>query len=169
MVMVAKAKAPRPTKARGTPTILPPWWLVELELKTRGKTVGEVAAAVSAMSDREQAWDRGTVGKFMKGKHPTFELMVAFCRLYMLPIPIFIAWSHAEAAHLAVESARFRLMPTTEPTPDRHANLMLYDDAREKLELLVADQGARVSSEDAQGIVGRRRTRGVGRGRKTAS
>ena len=155
-----KATAPK-KKNRGRPVPIPKWWLESLNRLTTKRVVEELAADLQRVAPREPAWGREAVGKFLKGKFATFELMMAFCALYesLLP-PVFIAASHEEAYALALESRRFR----DPATPEKAIRIAALDKVREHLEESVKDQTDRLDSID-EGTSSGRRARGVARSR----
>lgn len=148
------------------PVALPLWWLREVERHTIGLSLSELAADLSRAVRREPAWDRSTVGKFLKNEFPTFEMMVAFCKLFDLPPPQFVARSYEEAVHLAREARKY---DDVEPNPEIQKRRDALNAAREHLEAAVRDQTQKLDSLDAKGAAGRRRPRGVVRGRSTPS
>lgn len=163
MLMAAKPDK----KPRGTPTILPAWWLDEIRVHTQGRTLEQLAADLSALSPREEAWDRSTVGKFLKGKWPTIELMLAFSKLFSIPPPVVVARSLGEAHHLAKEARKYDVIDGAS-NPEKAARVTVLDKALDQLEESVRDQTERLDSIN-EGSTGRRRPRGVVRGRDPAS
>jgi hypothetical protein len=151
-----------PSKLRGRPVQLKRWWLEAARAKADGVSLEKLAADLSKAVHRKPPWDRTTVGKFLKNEFPTQELVDAFCKLFDLPPMIFVARSYAEADHFRHEARRY-------DNPDKASRKGALDEELARLEENVDDQTARVSSEDEQGDWGRRRPRGVVRGRSSPS
>jgi transcriptional regulator with XRE-family HTH domain len=155
-----------PSKLRGTPVSLPPWWLERANRASEGQSLSELAEKLSRVAQRDPAWDRTTVSRFLKNENPTYELMLAFCALFEeLLQPVFIADTYEEAHQLLVTTRRVR---GSESTPEKEARRAVLIKAREQIEQSVADQTSRLESVD-EGISNRRRTRGVGRSRTPSS
>lgn len=146
-------------RIRGRPVALPGWWLKAAARATAGMDLSELAKQLTKTAGRETAWSRETVGKFLHGKHPTYELMLAFCAQFQdeLLQPVFIANTYEEAHQLLTTLRRVRGL---ESNPEKEARRLVLDDALELLEQSAPDQTARVESED-EGISSRRRPRGM--------
>ncbi len=146
----------QPPKTRGRPIALPPWWLGSAKRRTVGWSLQGLAAALTDVVKREPAWDHTTVGKFLKGKNPTHELMEAFCKLFDgLPEPTYTARSFEEADEMRRVARRY------DSNPEKQSRKTELDKAREHLEKRLSDQTARLDSQDEEGSSSRRRPRGV--------
>lgn len=156
----------QPKKTRGMPVVLPTWWLREAQRKAVGISLSELAEQLSRVARRSPPWDRATVGKFLKDKFPTFEMMIAFCDLFDLPPPHFVARSYEEAAHLTREAKKY---DDDKLSAEVRRRRDVLNAARDHLEDSMSDQTGRLTSTDEAGDVGRRRPRGMVRGRSASS
>lgn len=162
------AKALPATKTRGMPIIVPPWWLREVNRLTQGRTLEELAGDLTALAARNPPWDRSTIGKFLKNKYPTWELMHAFSVLLDLPIPIVIARSPEEASHLIAESRKYDEGPDVKAINlEKRERYLELEQELAKMERDVASQIMRNPSLD--GKLGRRPRRGVAHSRPPTS
>lgn len=146
--------------------MLPEWWLIEANRQSAGMSLSELATELSEAVSRQPPWDRTTVGNFLKDEHPTFEMMLAFCKRFDMPPPHFVARSYAEAVHLAKEARKYDGVPAT---PEVEKRKQVLNEARQQLEVTVRDQTQRLDSMDEEGSSSRRRPRGVVRSRSTPS
>ncbi len=95
------AKKSDAASARGKPVVLPNWWLESLRVRLGGESHEAIAIRISATIGRRPAWDRTTVGNFLRNEHATIEMLDAMCRTYPdLPPPLFFARSFEEAYEL---------------------------------------------------------------------
>lgn len=149
-----------PKKLRGTPVSLPPWWLERANNVRGNQSLSQLAERLSKAAQRDPAWDRTTVSKFLKNEFPTYELMLAFCAVFEeLLQPVFIAESYEEAHQLLVTTRRVR---GQDSTPEKEARRAVLIKAREQIEQSARDQTKRLDSPD-EGVSNRRRHRGVGK------
>lgn len=164
--MVVAAVKPK-QRIRGLPVALPKWWLDAAVKATAGIDLTKLAETLTEVAGRETAWSRETVGKFLHGKHPTYELMLAFCAHFEdeLLQPVFIANSYEEAHQLLTTLRRVRGLSST---PEKEARRQVLDDALELLEHSAPDQTGHVESKN-EGIGSRRRPRGMVGGRSSSS
>lgn len=147
-------------KTRGMPIVVPPWWLAEVHRLTAGKSLEEMAGELNELTHRDPGWDRSTIGKFLKNKFPTWELVNAFSALLDLPVPVIIARSQQEAARLEAESRRYdEDRDATAKMSERQERYATLQRLTDKMERDVEARIMRRPSSD--GKVGRRPRRGV--------
>lgn len=178
-------------KLRGRATVLPPWWLEELnqywdELKRKSDwSMQQLAERLTDLVGRQLdgkswPWDRKTVERFLRGENPTEELVDAFCRLFPgLINPTYVARSREEAEALRAVSRKFERKLEPDATLDRRSERRAtLADARSTIEGLAESRGRRHgrtldSKDDDQREVqrgkGRRGPAGLVRGRPPAS
>jgi hypothetical protein len=172
-------------KLRGRQTVLPEWWLLELQIAVRRRSDEKLADGVKWTPERigrdlaELAernldgklvpWDRKSIDRFLDGKNPTQEIVDAFVKMFPHLIqPTFVATSRAEALDLARTAARYTNPAEITERERRSSEL------RVKRAEIEADQTRHVESgnvvrQSASRVVGGGRSRRVGRGGSSSS
>lgn len=148
---------------RGTPLPLPAWWLKEVVIRTEGSSLAQLAKELSEIAHRSPHWRRETVGDFLRGEFPTWEMMLAFAALYDMPPAAFIAQSYAEADEMRSAARRHE-------SPEISDRRQQLDKARQAMSDRLQRQTGLTSSKNGngEGNRSRRRPRGVGSRRSKA-
>ncbi len=156
-------------RTRGKPITVPLWWFKQMTESVAGYSTTELATVLTSAVSRVPAWDRTTVGKFLKNEHTTIEMVDAMCRAFEMTPPFFVAADHAEAlALLDVKRKHEKARRERESNPEKAARLAKLDNLRERMEKGVSDQTQALESLD-EGSKVRRSPRGVGRRRTPTS
>jgi hypothetical protein len=150
-------------RTRDKGIIVPSWFLLRIIklVDEDERSLVEIAAALTAVADRDSAWDHGAVSKFLNNKVTTDAMADAFASLYGVPRPFYEARTEEEAISLQATAKRYDAVAVT---PDQKHRLAVADQLRDTEQEAAGDQTHSVDSQDERARRGRRTGRTARRG-----
>lgn len=143
------------------------WWMimvrkiVEGRKEDLGETLSDLGVALAEAVGRDEAWNHGSVSRFLGERNITADMAAAFSKLFGIPQPFFSARSEEEALALQQVSRRYDDKPLNPDQKQRRGEL---DQALDAAEVEVRGQSSGVvSTDEARG--GGRGSRGGRAGR----
>jgi len=144
---------------RGTPVVLPEWWLKSVRdaVSVYEGGMATLGRDLAQLDNRATAWSHSTLSRFLRGENCTIELADALSRFLQIPPAFYVARSLDEASQMLVISRKFA------------SRIRVLDKELEQLEQHAKDQTDSVEDADASEVNRGRGVASVGRSGKSHS